>query len=268
MRCDKGRYERLTQHGLSNTHRQAIEWVPRGSSVLELGCSTGFIGERLIEERGCRVMGLELDSEAAVVARARGLEVREGSLEDEAFRRSIDGAFDVVMATDVIEHLHEPEPVLADMRRWVRPAGLAIVAVPNVAVWSMRVALLGGEFDYRDTGLCDRTHLRFFTRASLHRMVSREGWRIAAEMVDAWEVPGLQRLMFDGPNRLRAHFPETTGRFWQNQLFHGAGRVLRVHQWLGRGLGQRWPNLCANHFALLLRPVDTRRKKTSPVTTL
>jgi methionine biosynthesis protein MetW len=238
MASDATRYDEIVrEHGLSSTHRQTIAWVPQGASVLELGCSSGFIGSILIEKKGCRVTGVEVDAAAAAEARERGLKVVEGSLEEPAFRESIGERHDIVIAADVLEHLSDPAPTLEHCKRWLKPDGRVILSVPNVATWSMRAQLFfRGDFEYQETGLLDRTHLRFFTWETLHDFVLGQGWQIEAVMVDSWELPFTQKLFFDLPLRLKA------------------GRVVAIHQALAERVGQRFPNLCAKHIALLLRP--------------
>jgi methionine biosynthesis protein MetW len=256
------RYEELVrEHGLSHTHRQTIAWVPRGARVLELGCATGFIGELLIRNKGCSVVGVEIDAAAAKQAEGRGLEVLVGSLEDPAFRATIPGGFDVVVADDVIEHLRDPEPVLRDVRRWVKADGRAIVAVPNIATWSMRYRLLvRGSFEYEDTGLLDRTHLRFFTWDSIHTMVHAHGWRVEDRLVESWELPIGDTLLARWPSALAAtigkHLPPTgmVSSWLRAGLGAAVDHSMRLRDHCAQSLGQRRPNLCAWHVALLLRP--------------
>ncbi|MSP25897.1 MAG: methyltransferase domain-containing protein [Myxococcales bacterium] len=249
----------VASHGLSATQKQAIAWVPEGSRVLELGCAGGYIGEILMRQRGCSVDALEIDAASAELARTRGLTVWQGSLDDMAFvNGALEGrSYDAIVATDVLEHLREPELVLAAMHRWLAPGGVAIVAVPNIAAWSMRVQLgVRGNFDYEDTGQLDRTHLRFYTWESFIALVKSQGWRIEETMADSWELPGLQRLMFELPRALRTRLldgqaAEPTGT--AGRIFHGAGRVLRLHQRVANRLGPLRPNLCATHVALRIR---------------
>lgn len=246
--------EVVLRHGLSPTHHQVIDWVPRGARVLELGCSTGYIGRILIEEKGCTVVGVEVDPQAAVEARAKGLEVHVGSLEDGAFRTSLGEGYDIVIAADVLEHLASPPPVLEHFKRWLAPGGRAIVAVPNLATWSIRAQLFfRGDFEYQETGILDRTHLHHFTWETLHKLVASQGWTVEGTMVDGWEVPGAQTLLFtlplevmrrdDAPKR----FPDMVARYV-------AVRAFQLGQWLSKPLIAAWPNLAAPHVALLLRP--------------
>lgn len=264
MGTDATRYgEEVEQFGLSPTHKQVIQWVPRGARVLELGCAGGYIGRILIEDKHCTVTGVDNDRAAADQAARKGLSMRVGSLEDEAFRNSIEGPFDVVIAADVLEHLADPAPVLAHFVRWLGPNGQAIIAVPNIATWSMRARLFfWGDFEYQETGILDRTHLHFFTWHTLHRLVESQGWKIEATMVDGWEIPGAHTLLFEIPHQimLRTHrFPDEptlARRFARKQAYRAAERVYRVGRRIGQRLVRIMPNLAAPHVALLMRPAD------------
>jgi 2-polyprenyl-3-methyl-5-hydroxy-6-metoxy-1,4-benzoquinol methylase len=77
------------------------------------------------------------------------------------------GAPDLILFLDVLEHLMRPVEVLERLTRNLQPNGTVIVSVPNVADVEVSAPLFFlGRFEYRDHGLLDRTHLRFFTRAS------------------------------------------------------------------------------------------------------
>jgi methionine biosynthesis protein MetW len=255
------RYERLVQEdGLSPTHRQVLAWVPEGSRVLELGCATGFLGTLLVQSKRCQVVGVEIDAAAARIAEQRGLSVLVGSLEDAELRRTIAGPFDVVLATDVLEHLRDPEAILHDMKGWLRPDGRAIVSVPNIAVWSMRVAMfMHGAFEYQDTGILDHTHLRFYTWETFQALVRKHGWGVEAAFANAWQLPGTLKVLEQWPASVRARAQRLTAAGgWRAKLgppVDGlATRVMLARdRWAAR-LGARRPNLCATHIALLLRP--------------
>ena len=90
----------------------------------------------------------------------------------------VEGAFDLALALDVLEHSADPEGLLADLASRLRPGGTALVSVPNVAHWSMRASLLAGRFDYAERGILDRTHLRFFTRATFLDLLAGVGLRV------------------------------------------------------------------------------------------
>jgi 2-polyprenyl-3-methyl-5-hydroxy-6-metoxy-1,4-benzoquinol methylase len=162
--------EDQTSHGLM----QAL--VGANKRVLDVGCSTGYLAKALAE-RGNVVSGIEYDPAAADKARPFLDQLVVGDLEDAAvFDELADGAFDVVVFGDVLEHLRDPLPVLRRARRLLTPGGSVVISVPNVAHGDVRLSLLAGRFDYRDTGLLDETHVRFFTRENLDRFLRDAGF--------------------------------------------------------------------------------------------
>ena len=85
------------------------------------------------------------------------------------------GSFDVIIFADVLEHLAWPVGILRQYLALLKPHGTVIVSLPNVGLWSVRLQHLAGRFDYEETGVLDRTHLRFFTRRSALRMLDAAG---------------------------------------------------------------------------------------------
>ena len=79
--------------------------------------------------------------------------------------------FDAIVAADVLEHLKDPLEALNRLRPFLKPDGFFVISVPNVAHGSVRLALLSGDFEYADIGLLDSTHLRFFTRETLEKLL-------------------------------------------------------------------------------------------------
>lgn len=159
------------------THELIVRHVPAESTVLDVGCATGYLGAPL-RGRGCRVFGLEHDSDAAAVAVADGSyqEVRVIELDRCDELPWPDHSFDVVVAADVVEHLLDPARALRLLRRYVAPRGLLIVSVPNVAHFSVRLPLLLGRFTYRTTGILDETHTRLFTFRTARELVESCGF--------------------------------------------------------------------------------------------
>src|SRR5205823_11437290 len=151
--------------------------VGDGARVLDVGCSTGYLAARLVE-RGCTVVGFERDPASALAAKGHCAEVVVGDIESEEDRQRLPTGFDFVLFGDVLEHLVDPWATLRFARGLLAPGGVAVVSLPNVAAWPVRLALLAGRFEYADFGLLDRTHLRFFTRASAHELVERAGFTI------------------------------------------------------------------------------------------
>ena len=159
-----------------STHTKVLSYVGQRRRVLELGCSTGQM-TRVMQERGCRVVAIEADAEAAKRAAEHCEHMIVGDLEQLDFEVELgDRRFDVIVAADVLEHLKAPEAVLGRLRPFLAPEGYLVASVPNVTHGSVRLALLGGSFPYADTGLLDRTHLRFYNRESLTEMLGAGGF--------------------------------------------------------------------------------------------
>jgi len=155
-----------------------LELVGPNRRVLDIGCATGFLGAALAAQ-GCVVTGVEYEPEAAAKARTHLDEVVEADLNVTALADLFPGRdFDAIVFGDVLEHLMDPDAVLRSAAQLLAPGGAVVMSIPNVAHGSVRLALLQGRWDYRETGLLDRTHLRFFTRASVAQMVADAGLRI------------------------------------------------------------------------------------------
>ncbi|MBM4131264.1 class I SAM-dependent methyltransferase [bacterium] len=152
---------------------------PRAAAVLDVGCGAGAFAATLRGARAGRALeiwGVELLPEAAALARRTLDEVLVG----DAVARTTelpDARFDCVVLNDVLEHLAEPAPLLRQARRILRPGGALVASLPNVRyffnVWDLAVH---GRWDYVDEGILDRTHLRFYTRSSLRRLLADEGF--------------------------------------------------------------------------------------------
>lgn len=76
-------------------------------------------------------------------------------------------SFDYIVCADVLEHLIDPWKVLTELVTYLKPSGRLVVSIPNVRHWSVWFPLiLRGRWEYRDVGIMDKTHLRFFTRVT------------------------------------------------------------------------------------------------------
>ena len=171
-----------------------LELLPPGvRTVLEIGCGRGATG-RLLEQRlGCRVTGVELNPAVArdaarhlsrvIVGDVRSLELEDG--------------YDAVVATELLEHLDEPEPFLLKMRSLLRPGGAIVLSVPNVGHHSIVEDLLAGRWDYLPIGLLCYTHLRFFTRATLVDWITRLGFSSFEIRAQSGSVPDRFRGLAD-----------------------------------------------------------------------
>jgi 2-polyprenyl-3-methyl-5-hydroxy-6-metoxy-1,4-benzoquinol methylase len=154
----------------------ALRLVGGNKRVLEFGCATGRVTRALVD-RGCRVTGIELDADAAEQARTHADEVVVLDLDYDEFEAKLSGQqWEVALFGDVLEHLRDPLHVLRATRQLLDRQGTLVLSVPNVAYADVRLALLNGQFPYGGYGLLDRTHLRFFTRETITRLLDDAGF--------------------------------------------------------------------------------------------
>jgi glycosyltransferase involved in cell wall biosynthesis len=144
----------------------AQDRVPPGSTVLDLGSSTGHLAKAL-RRRGCRVIGVDLES----------------SVDADAFDEFIvwnldqglppvEGPVDTVLLLDVVEHLRSPEDFVEALARFCHEHGVrqVLVSTGNVAFLVQRLMLLMGQFNYGPRGILDMTHTRLFTQRTIERL--------------------------------------------------------------------------------------------------
>jgi SAM-dependent methyltransferase len=156
-----------------------LRFTEGAHAVLEVGCSTGFFSRYLVK-RGSHVVGVEINPVAAREARSICHQVIVGDVESgEVQERIEERRFDAVVLGDVLEHLKAPGALLARIHEaWLKLDGRVVLSVPNSGHWVFRREVIKGRFPYRQYGLFDRTHLRFFTYDSLRALVEEKGYAV------------------------------------------------------------------------------------------
>lgn len=157
----------------------------RGLRVLDVGCGFATTSEHL-QQLGNEVTGVEESAVACDVARTRLGRIVQADLQKADLGEE---RFDAIIFADVLEHLPWPVGVLQRYLQWLAPGGSVIISLPNVGLWSVRLAHLAGRWEYAETGVLDRTHLRFFTGRSARWMIDQAGLEVATT---TWN-PGIVR---------------------------------------------------------------------------
>jgi methionine biosynthesis protein MetW len=156
-----------------NTRQDIAQYIKKGQHViLDIGCGAGNLGEFLKKNAYAKeVIGVELDLTATAEASTKLDSVINANLNltnvTEVLRKYNKESFDYIVCADVLEHLVDPWNVLNDLRKYLKPGGHVVISLPNVRHWSVWLPLiLRGRWEYCDSGIMDRTHLRFFTLSS------------------------------------------------------------------------------------------------------
>jgi 2-polyprenyl-3-methyl-5-hydroxy-6-metoxy-1,4-benzoquinol methylase len=172
------RYEVTGFYDRFSGTRIFVDEARKYRTILECGCSSGFISTLISGDGGPQVVVLEIDEEDAEQARAVCAEVLTYVLNEAGWTTQVKRSFDLITFGDVLEHLVDPVATLREVKRLLNPGGRILVSLPNVAHWSIRVKLLFGKFEYKTTGLMDYTHLRFFSAVTGRQMIENSGYRI------------------------------------------------------------------------------------------
>jgi 2-polyprenyl-3-methyl-5-hydroxy-6-metoxy-1,4-benzoquinol methylase len=217
----------LLKHDAYSSHALILNLLGegRGRRLLDLGAAQGDMAQ-LLTAAGFVVTAVEGDPTLAGLARGKCHDVVVADLDRPL--PALGGGFDVAVCGDILEHLKDPLGALIQAAHQVKPGGLFVVSIPNVAHLWMRLQLARGRFDYMDRGIMDRTHLRFFTLKSFREMLAEAGLTILK--LEATPVP----LPLVVPARYHGHILNT---------IH-AGSAL---------LARMWKTMFAYQFVALAR---------------
>lgn len=168
-----------------NSNSLILREIKANSSILEFGPAHGRMTKYLKETLNCKISIVEIDEEAGKQASLFselsfvGNEV--GNIEKYIWLTELtnkNSKFDYIIFADVLEHLYDPWKVLSSVKPLLKDEGSVLISIPNVAHNSVIIDLLNNKFEYREFGLLDNTHIRFFTHKSLLEMVQRASFRV------------------------------------------------------------------------------------------
>lgn len=160
-------------------NESVIKYVNFNKKVLDIGCSSGTLGQYLKQHKQAAVFGIDISSQAIKQARKKL---------DQAFTLNIETdrlpfpqkSFDVIICADILEHLFNPLAVLKKLKPFLKNNGIFILSIPNIANIKIRSNLLLGRFDYQKDGIMDDSHLHFFTCKTSQKLVAAAGLKILA----------------------------------------------------------------------------------------
>lgn len=157
---------------------EMIKYLPQNARyILDVGCGSGNLGAYLQSEKDCVVWGIEPDCNSANEAAKKLTKVFNS-----VFANDIEFGsqkFDVIFFNDVLEHLVDPWDALEFSKKLLGPDGVVISSIPNIRYFeTQKEIFLKKDFKYVESGILDKTHLRFFTSKSIIRMYDDVGYKI------------------------------------------------------------------------------------------
>jgi SAM-dependent methyltransferase len=187
----------MQQTPLTNEYNPDLfKIIPKGlRRIIEVGCSNGALAKAYRTENiDCEYIGIEIDKAYADIAGQSCSKVLCGNIEaltDEDFNALFPA--DCWVFGDALEHLHDPWAVLKRIRARIQKDACIVASIPNAQHWSVQANLACGAFRYKDKGIFDRTHLRWFTRTTIIELFGSTGFKVC---------DGVPRI-FDDPQRHR-----------------------------------------------------------------
>lgn len=180
MKTKRHNYEYDVDVESNTAPANVVRMVGQNRSVLEIGCGPGSITKILAEQSGCKVIGLELDPDAIKKVAPYCVKVMQADLNSSEWPRLLDNTdkFDVVVAADVLEHLYDPWASLQRMVPLIKPDGYIVISLPHVGHAAVMSCMFNGDFEYRNWGLLDRTHIRFFCLKNIEDLFAQANLKI------------------------------------------------------------------------------------------
>lgn len=171
------------------THRLILSWLGKNKLVLDVGCSSGYLGAH--SKENC-FYGIELDKEEAKKARRVYEKVFVGDVGKLINFPPCLPKFEVIIFADVLEHLVRPQKnLIYFVNNFLKDDGKVIISLPNVAHLSVRLNLLVGRFDYTETGILDETHLHLYSLKSANKLINESGLEIESVAYSSNRFGGL-----------------------------------------------------------------------------
>lgn len=174
-----------------------LEKIPLSASIIvDTGCAAGALGAAYLRRNPrARYLGIEMDGSAAAIAATRLTELFCGNAETDPMPFDVPDGVDCLVYGDVLEHLFDPWTLLKRQVGFLRPGGTVVVCMPNVEHWSVAAKLLAGKFDYEDSGILDRTHLRWFTPRTMADALSQAGLELSDVTPRAADLTSVTRFV-------------------------------------------------------------------------
>lgn len=175
---------------------EMVKFVPQKSKiVLDVGCGAGDFGLFLKTTRNIEIWGFELCENVANMASKKLDRVIIGNIENEINYLPLK-YFDCIVFNDILEHLVSPWDVLKKIKYNLKDDGYIVASIPNVRFFNNIISLLiKREWKYEESGVLDKTHLRFFSANTIIELFKSTGYKLL-------NIEGIHGIEFPIPFRL------------------------------------------------------------------
>lgn len=158
-------------------------YAKKSDHILDVGCWTGALGLELQKQKyknNYTLDGIELNTEAIKKAKKSGyrtvFNINLNHLDNYYINQL--PTYDIIIFGDVLEHTQNPEKVLIQLKTLLKPTGMIAISLPNIGFIYFRLTHLFGKWDYTETGIMDKTHLKFFTVKSATKLINNSNLKV------------------------------------------------------------------------------------------
>ncbi len=161
-------FDTKTETYYSYNRQEMLKFIPKNSkTILEFGCGKGYFGKLVKSTYSVEYWGVEIDSNSANIATKHIDKIFRGAIE-ELIDNLPKNNFDCIVFNDVLEHLVDPYTILNKCKFLLVAGGVIVSSIPNVRYFgNLYELIIRKDWKYKDEGILDKTHLRFFTKKSL-----------------------------------------------------------------------------------------------------
>ena len=180
---NKEYYKKSIHYGFGHTRfNRIVKMMPKGNNIkiLDIGCASGRMGSEL-KKKGYIVWGADISGTAIEEARSVLDGIYEFDIQSPWPLEQMSSDFDAILFGEVLEHVFDPEFVLKNAIKALKPDGVIVITTPNFLTWTNRIKFMFGLFTYQDQGMFDFGHIRWFTYPYLKKVLQNSSLEICAE---------------------------------------------------------------------------------------
>lgn len=175
-------YENKQEGYYGNVRHDLIKFLKpnrKGLKVLEIGAAYGeTLAFLKTSEIATEVIGIELFKDQNKSSKYKDLDKFIFGDIQELDLMEFENYFDVILLADVLEHIIEPLPVLEKARKLLKKEGEIIISIPNIRHYSSFIKIfINGNFEYQDSGIFDYTHMRFYCKKDIEKLVQKANFK-------------------------------------------------------------------------------------------
>jgi len=165
-------------------------------TILDVGCWTGNLGVALKKRLNFAITldGLEINTDALKSVKSRGVYTKIHEIDLNNPSLPLNGQYSVIVLADVLEHLLDPKKALQEILKHLSPQGWVVVSLPNIAFIKYRLLHLLGKWDYRNSGIMDKTHVHFYTLDTMKTLFKACGLRVVDQQALVAVTKAMPRL--------------------------------------------------------------------------